>query len=151
MPQTKLQDFIYTIIMSFIMVYAMICYNISLALGGMSNAVFLAAFHELMIMWPLGAVLEFFIAGRGAKILAFRFVSPEDRPFIIASAISSMIVCLMCPMMSMAATILFSGINSEMIAVWLQKLVCNFPMAFCFQIFFAGPFVRSIFTKFQKH
>ena len=151
MPITKLQDFIYTILMSFIMVYAMICYNISLALGGMSNAVFLNAFHELIIMWPLGAVLELLIAGRCAKKLAFRFISPEDKPIFIVNSISSIIVCLMCPMMSMAATILFFGINSEMIAVWLQKLVCNFPMALCFQIFFAGPFVRNIFTHFQKN
>ena len=33
--------------MVFVMVYAMICYNISLNMGGMSNEVFLAAFHEL--------------------------------------------------------------------------------------------------------
>ena len=41
------------------MVYAMICYNISLNTGGMSNSVFLAAFHELIIMWPVAFLLEF--------------------------------------------------------------------------------------------
>jgi len=36
--------------MVFVMVYAMICYNISLNIGGMANHVFLDAFHELVIM-----------------------------------------------------------------------------------------------------
>jgi len=31
------------------------------------------------------------------------------------------------------------------VAVWLQKLVLNFPMALCWQIFFAGPAVRNVF------
>lgn len=30
MPQTKFQDFIYTVIMVPVMVYAMVCYNIAL-------------------------------------------------------------------------------------------------------------------------
>ena len=39
--------------MSFLMVYVMICYNISLNIGGMSNEVFLMAFGEMKIMWPV--------------------------------------------------------------------------------------------------
>lgn len=41
MPKTKFQNIIFTLIMAFIMVYAMICYNISLNKGQMSNEVFL--------------------------------------------------------------------------------------------------------------
>ena len=52
MPKNKFQEVIFTIIMVFFMVYAMICYNIALNMGGMSNAVFPAAFHELIIMGP---------------------------------------------------------------------------------------------------
>ena len=46
MPKTKLQEVVFTILMVFVMVYAMICYNIALNMGGMSNIVFLNAFHE---------------------------------------------------------------------------------------------------------
>ena len=53
MPKNKFQEVIFTIIMVFFMVYAMICYNISLNIGGMSNEVFLSAFHELVIMGPI--------------------------------------------------------------------------------------------------
>lgn len=50
MPKNKFQEVIFTLIMVFFMVYAMICYNISLNTGSMTNRVFLDAFHELVIM-----------------------------------------------------------------------------------------------------
>ena len=50
MPKTKLQNVFFTILMAFLMVYAMICYNISLNIGGMTNQVFLMAFGEMKIM-----------------------------------------------------------------------------------------------------
>ena len=40
MPKTKLQEVVFTILMVFVMVYAMICYNNALNMGGMSNIVF---------------------------------------------------------------------------------------------------------------
>ncbi len=151
MPKTKFQNVIFTLLMSFAMVYVMICYNISLNMGGMTNEVFLLAFHELIIMWPVAFVLEMFVVDKLSHMLAFRIVTPQDRPIFITLAISSMIVCLMCPMMSFVATILFKNAGSQFVAVWLQTTVMNFPMAFFLQIFYAGPFVRLIFrTIFKK-
>lgn len=147
MPKTKLQNVIFTIAMAFVMVYALVCYNISMDQGGMSNQVFLLAFHELPIMWPAAFILEFFVVEKLSKMLAFRIVSPQDKPIMIVLAISSMIVCLMCPMMSLIATILFKNPGKEIIALWLQTTVLNFPMALCWQIFFAGPLVRNVFNK----
>ena len=49
MPKTKFQNVVFTLMMSFLMVYAMICYNISMNIGGMTNQVFLMAFHEMII------------------------------------------------------------------------------------------------------
>ena len=76
MPKTKLQEVVFTILMVFVMVYAMICYNITLNMGGMSNIVFLNAFHELVIMGPIAFILDFFLYGSLSKKLAFRIVSP---------------------------------------------------------------------------
>ena len=50
MPKTKFENIVFTLFMSFFMVYAMIFYNIALNMGGISNQVFLLAFHELVIM-----------------------------------------------------------------------------------------------------
>lgn len=90
MPKNLFQEIVFTVLMVFVMVYAMICYNIALNMGGMSNAVFLKAFHELVIMAPIAFVLDFF-------------------------------------------------------AVWLETTAMNFPMALCWQLFFAGPIVRFVF------
>lgn len=151
MPKTKFQNVIFTLMMAFVMVYAMICYNISLNKGGMSGEVFLLAFHELIIMWPLAFVLEMFVVERLARKLAFRLVTPgQDRPIFITLAISSMIVCLMCPTMSLAATILFKEPGANIIPIWLETTAFNFPMAFFWQIFFAGPLVRTVFGVIFK-
>ena len=114
MPKTKLQEIVFTILMVFVMVYAMICYNIALNMGGMSNVVFLNAFHELIIMGPLAFILDFFLYGSLSKKLAFRIVTPGvDKPIMLILAISSITVCLMCPTMSLAATLLFKHAGKE--------------------------------------
>ena len=64
MPKNKFQEVIFTLIMVFFMVYAMICYNISLNTGSMTNSVFLDAFHELVIMGPIAFILDFFIVSK---------------------------------------------------------------------------------------
>ena len=146
-----LQNPIFTAAMAFVMVYAMVCYNIAIDKGGMSNEIFLIAFHEIPIMWPIAIILEMFVFEKLAIKLAFRFINPEkDNPFFITLGISCMIVCLMCPTMSLIATLLFAHPGSQLIAVWLQKLALNFPMALCWQVFFAGPGVRNFFRLFEK-
>ena len=151
MPKTKLQEVVFTILMVFVMVYAMICYNIALNMGGMSNIVFLNAFHELVIMGPIAFILDFFLYGSLSKKLAFRIVTPGvDKPIMLILAISSITVCLMCPTMSFFATLLFKSAGKEFIAVWFQTTALNFPMAFFWQIFFAGPLVRAIFGMIFK-
>ena len=138
MPRNLFQEIVFTIIMVFFMVYAMICYNIALNIGGMTNEVFLLAFRELAIMGPIAFVLDFFIVGKIAKYKTFRIVDPErDNPFFIVLGISVISVIFMCPLMSLAATLLFKNAGSEIIAVWLQ-------------LFFAGPVVRTIFGLIFK-
>ena len=148
MPKTKFQEVIFTIMMVFVMVYAMICYNIALNVGGMNNTVFLSAFHEFVIMAPVAFILDFFFVGHIAKRTAFRIVNPEKKnPFHLVIAISVVSVAWMCPLMSLVATILFKDAGSQFIAVWLQTIALNFPMAFFWQMLYAGPFVRFLFRQ----
>lgn len=148
MPKTKIQNFIFTVAMAFIMVYAMICYNIALNIGGMSNQVFLLAFHEMVIMWPIAILLEYFVIEKIALHITFKLVDPKvERPFFIKLVICSVIVCLMCPIMSLIATILFKNAGIEIIAVWLETATFNFPMALAWQIFFGGAFIRYLDKK----
>ena len=152
MPKTKFQDVIFTVIMVFVMVYAMICYNIVLNTGGMSCSVFLLAFHELVIMAPIAFVLDFFFVGKAAKKTAFRLINPQkDNPFFLVMAISAVSVMWMCPLMSFAATLLFKNPGINLSPVWLETTVMNFPMAFFWQMCYAGPLVRFLFRHIFKN
>ncbi len=142
MPQTKLQNVVYTIIMAIIMVYGMIVYNVALSTGGVTNATFVMALHEMPIMVPIAIVLEFFIVEKLATRLAFTVVRPTDRPQVITYAISTMIVCIMCPTMSLIATLLF---KAPSFGTWIQTWGMNMPMALIWQLLFAGPLTRLIF------
>ena len=51
----------------------------------------------------------------------------------------------MCPLMSLAATLLFKHVGVQVIAVWFETTAKNFPMALLWQLFFAGPLVRFVF------
>lgn len=153
MPETKFQDFIYTLIMAFLMVYVMICYNISIHTGNLSNFVFKEAFKELPFMWIVAIILEFLLIGKIAHKLTFKVLDPKKTPSIIMSyGISIVIVSFMCPIMSLIATIFISKPSLDIvIPSWLQSMVLSFTMAMCFQLFYAGPIVRFIFKLIFKN
>ena len=76
-----------------------------------------------------------------ARMVDFR----NSHPFSKILAISVASVAFMCPLMSLAATILFKNAGSQFVAVWLQTTAMNFSMAFFWQLIYAGPIVRFIF------
>lgn len=142
MPKTKLQSIIFTIIMATVMVYGMIVYNVSLNTGGVHGENFLLALHEMPIMVPIAFLLEFFVVEKLATRLAFSFMQPTDRPQLITYAISTMIVCIMCPVMSLIATLLSKTPN---FGTWIETWGMNMPMALIWQLLYCGPLVRLIF------
>lgn len=146
MPRNKFQTIIFTLLTTLFMVYVMICYNIAIDTGSMQNQVFLLALKELVIMWPAAFLLERLIGEKLAMKLAARIIIPEMKvPIVMILVISSMTVCVMCPLMSLLAVLLFRSPGIELFPVWIKTIVLNFPMAFFSQIFFIGPFVRLIF------
>ena len=149
MPKNKFQDAVFTLIMAAVMVYGMIVYNVALNMGGVSGQTFLIALNEIPIMVPIAFVLEFFVVGKLARRLAFSVMRPDDRPQFITYAISICICCIMCPIMSLIATLLFKETKS--FAVWIQTWAMNFPMAMLYQLFYCGPLVRLSFrTIFRE-
>jgi hypothetical protein len=148
MPKNKLQDVVYTAIMAIVMVYGMIVYNVALNMGVVNGTTFLAALQELPIMAPIAFVLEFFVVGGIAKKLAFSVMKPTDRPQFITYAISICICCIMCPVMSLIATVLF---KEPSFGMWVKTWAMNFPMAILYQMFYCGPFVRLIFRTIFRN
>lgn len=148
MPKNKFQDAVFTAIMATIMVYGMIVYNVALNMGGVSGETFIAALHELPVMGPIAFILEFFVVGKIAGKLAFTVMRPDDRPQFITYAISLCICCIMCPIMSLIATILFK--DTKTFGTFIQTWGMNFPMAILYQMFYCGPLVRLIFRTIFK-
>ena len=142
MPKTLPERIFFTILLATIMVYGMIVYNVALATGGVTNATFAMALSELPIMVVAACVLEFFVVEKLATKLAFTFMKPTDRPQFITYAISLMIVCIMCPVMSLIATVLF---KKPSFGMWVHTWGCNMPMALCWQMLYCGPLSRAIF------
>ena len=142
MPKTLPERIFFTIVMAAIMVYGMIVYNVALNTNGVTNATFVMALHEMPIMVPVAFVLDFFVVEKLATKLAFLFMRPTDRPQFITYAISLMIVCIMCPVMSLVATLLF---KEPSFGMWVHTWGCNMPMALGWQMLYCGPLVRAIF------
>ena len=140
--ENLLEKVVFTIVMATIMVYGMIVYNVALNTGGVTNATFLMALHEMPIMVPVACILEFFVVEKLATALAFTFMRPTDRPQFITYAISLMIVAIMCPVMSLVATVLF---KEPSFGMWVHTWGCNMPMALCWQMLYCGPLSRFIF------
>lgn len=144
MPQGKKEQMLFGLIMAIVMVYGMIVYNIAIEFGGLTSEVFGIAIHELIIMVPIALVLEATIVGKLAYKLAFQVVATEDREIFKIFAIQISIVLIMCPIMSLIATLLFANAGNQIITVWLQKYVINLPFALGWQLIVCGPLVRSI-------
>ena len=90
---------------------------------------------------PAVSVVSKLAFGCAMRMVDFKSCHPFSR--ILAISVPS--VAFMCPLMSLAATILFKDAGNQFVAVWLQTTAFNFPMAFFWQLIYAGPIVRFIF------
>ena len=156
MPKTKTQGIVFGILMSFFMAYGMEVYNTSIRMGfnlakglgfsAISYAVFWEALKESIFMTVIVYIVSDLIGNRAGAAFMKRHCDPEkDNPYFCRLMRQAGTVQVMCPLMSLAATLLFKDAGNQMIAVWFQTTVFNFPMAFFWQLCFAGPFVRKVF------
>lgn len=151
MPQTKGQGVVFGILMSVFMAYGMELYNVAVKVGGMENKVFWLALKEAAFMCVFVFVFSTLFGNRVGRSLAFRHVTPgQDNPFFITIMISSCTVLIMCPTMSLVATVIFTGVDVQFIANWFDTIRRNFPMALLWQLFAAGPATRWCFRKIFK-
>ncbi|MGN0515568.1 MAG: DUF2798 domain-containing protein, partial [Eubacterium sp.] len=93
---------------------------------------------------------------RLGKKLADKIIRPQqDNPFFIMLMISSCTVLIMCPTMSLVASVLFNVIPAHqsivnLPAIWIGTILKNFPMALLWNLFFAGPVTRALFKMIFK-
>ncbi len=167
MPTSKKEELLYAFLTVLITVPCFVVYCLSIENGGILKIDPMFALKLIPIEFTLAYLTEIFIGSKLATKIAFHAVSPKEyQPKIIEIAIICSTVCVMCPLMSFYATILYKGIFPafvfhqkgltigtfliQLIPNFLQTVVLNFPFALFGQLFLIQPLVRCIFKKVIK-
>ena len=115
--------------------------------------VFWEAFKEGLYMGLFVFLFSNLWGNKFGASFAARHSDPEkDNPYFCQLLRQSGTVAVMCPTMSLVASILFNIILGgvswlQLPAIWLGTVFKNFPMAFFWNFFFAVPFSRWTFSK----
>ena len=152
MPQTKFQNFVFTLMTAILMAYFMRVYDVAIfSNDGLVNQTFLIALKEFRIEVIIVFFLAYFIASPIAKKLAFRIVDPKkDNKMLIILSIQTFTVLVMVALMSIYALFIQHLVNSNIICNYITLFIKNFIMAYPLQIFFVGPVVRNVFRIIFK-
>lgn len=162
MPKTKTQGIIFGLIMSYAMAYGMEVYNIAIKMGfnlsaggfsNMTNIVFWEAFKEALYMGAFVFLFSNLWGNRFGAAFAARHCDPaRDNPYLCQLLRQGGTVAVMCPTMSLVASILFNIILGgaplvQLPAIWVGTVLKNFPMAFLWNFFAAAPFSHWLFGR----
>jgi len=146
MPKTMKEEFIFTLMMVPAMVCAMVLYNTAMSPYGLYGASFVRILWEIAVMCLVALVAEFPVIAPLAHKMACKVMDKvKVPPFFVPLVISICTVCIMCPFMSLMATLILKGIPARFLSVWGNTLLMNFPMALSWQLLVAGPLVRQAF------
>lgn len=160
MPTTKFQGIVFGLLMSYIMAFGMEVYNTALNLGfplepgglsGMTNLVFWEAAKEALYMGAIVFVISSLFGNRVGEAFARKHCNPQrDNPYFCRIMRQAGTVAVMCPAMSLVASLLFYLLPgraawSDFPAVWAGTVMKNFPMAFFWNMFAAAGLTRVIF------
>ncbi|MGN0256077.1 MAG: hypothetical protein ACI4D6_08900 [Chordicoccus sp.] len=160
MPRTKAQGQIFGLIMSYAMAIGMEVYNIAIKMGynlnvggfsTMTLRVFPAALKEAAYMGIFVFITSNLWGNRIGAHFMEKYTDPKkDNPYFCRIMRQAGTVAIMCPTMSLIASILFNVIMAgqpvwELPAIWVGTLLKNFPMAFFWNMFAAAPFTHWLF------
>ena len=156
-PQSRLQGLFYGLCMCVFMSLGMELYNNAVKMGynlqpgGLSNmtwAVVPAALSELWFIIPVVFVLSNTYGNRLGTKLAASLVDPErDSSFFRSCVVIGCTTLVMCPSMSLFASVLFNVVLAgrpvaELPLIWVGTVFKNYPMALLWNLFAASPLSR---------
>ena len=148
MPRTKFQNVVFTAIM----VFGMTVYSIAVRTGELTYGTLLTALSEMWIEYIIVFLIVLLFMSKLAAKIAFRFMDPHtDKPMFITLAVQTCMVMLMVPTMTLIVNFVHNRFTADWLPRWLTQWALCLPMAFFWQILYAGPVVRLIFrTIFRK-
>lgn len=150
MPKTKFQEYVFAVIMVFVMVYAMTFYNAALE-EGLHNFTFLEALKTMWFEFFAAFIVQKFIVGPIVRKKVSLLLTPGvDRQIFVVIATAGLTVSMMAPIMTLIVSLMHNGFTPDILALWLPKLALNFPFALLMQICYIGPLVRFLFRSIFK-
>lgn len=162
MPKNRKQGILFGIIMSYAMAYGMEVYNIAIKEGipwntggftSLPTLVFGQALAEAAYMGLFVILFSNLWGNRLGVAFAARHCDPaRDNPYFCRLLRQAGTVAVMCPTMSLVASILFQIILggasiAQLPAIWVGTVLQNFPMAFFWNMFAAAPFTHWICNR----
>jgi hypothetical protein len=160
MPKNRAQGIVYGLLMTLFMTIGMEIYNnavkagVNLMPGGFSNmdySVIAGALAELPLMAAIVFIISNLYGNKVGRSIAERFIDPErDSDFLRQTIIIACTTLVMCPSMSLVASVLFNAILAgrplaELPVIWLGTVFKNFGMALMWNLFAATPLTRACF------
>ena len=157
MPKNKKQGIIFGIIMSYSMAIGMEIYNMAIKAGiqaqpgglsGMTYAVLGEALKEAAYMGLIVFLFSNLWGNRLGARFAAKVSDPQrDNPYFCRLMRQAGTVFIMCPTMSLVASILYQVVLGgapvwRLPAIWVGTFMKNFPMAFFWNMFAAAPFTN---------
>ena len=156
MPKTTKEKAVFGIIMSVTMAYGMELYNLTLNARGFSVWLLVGALKELSFMWIFVFITSNLWGNKFGGILASKFLSDDSDRRVQILVRSLCTVVIMCPTMSLIASVLFQLILAhqsiyDLPLIWMRTVLRNIPMAAAWNLIVAGPATRGIFSAlFRK-
>ena len=161
MPRNKFQKIIFGVIMSYAMAFGMELYNtainmgIALQPGGLSHMTWTAVgtgMKEMLIMGIFVLIVSELFGNRMGQRFMQKHTTESDSPYFHQLMRQAGTVAVMCPAMSMLASVLFFIIGqglplTQLPVIWIGTVFKNFPMAFFWNMFAAAPFTHWLFEN----
>ena len=164
MIENKKQGFVFGLLMSYVMAIGMEVYNmaikygVNLKPGGFTNLTYNVIGQALIEALYMGLFVEIISSLYGNKCgerFMLKHTREIDSPYFKQLMRQAGTVAVMCPSMSLVASILFNIIFAHMPlsslpVIWLGTLMTNLPMAFFWNMFYAAPFVHFLFNHIKR-
>lgn len=149
--RTVLAENAFPISMALCMCYGMELYNHLLMGAGFSLATLLSPFSELLPMACAVVLIERLLCGRIVKALMARIGDPEKLALPYGVVMGTVTCIVMCPLMSMVATLVFKHPTLTTIApIWFSTFAHNLPFALAWALLVARPISAAVVGRLSR-
>ena len=146
-----LMRFAFPVSMALLMCYGMELYNHLLMGMGLSIATLLSPFSELLPMAAAVVIIEQAVGGRAVEAIMARLGNHEGS--LPRGMVLGTVTCIvMCPLMSMVATLAFKHPTPATIApIWFGTFMRNLPFALAWALLVARPISGKVAGRLERY